>query len=315
MLSNSARVFSRNTCAGHRLLHWLALVMPAALLLLAFPGKHNSKSAQVLIETLQTYGLAPALVTVIAAIVFYCYAMVRGVKMAEVGVVVCGLLCSVIGRQTLDLRTITAPQTWIWDVLAICLLVAGLIQRTTRRTVVGGVIGMCSLALSDGWINAQPVQSYLWIHLVFVCTMFLGLVFEDRFSVAVRRAAPILLPAAALFALCSYELLFPQLPIDCHQGYIGALAAIAIAYWLRVRRAECLSSAMLCMLVVVAAQSRSALIVLTATRLEDGLRWLEFGVMALLIAIVISFAKGRMYRRLWIGIRSLNRRLEDRPQN
>ncbi|MEK6247932.1 MAG: hypothetical protein N2C12_07115, partial [Planctomycetales bacterium] len=128
----------------------------------------------------------------------------------------------------------------------------------------------------------------------------------------IRRSAPYLLPLAALFAVSSYELLFSRTPYEYHQGYIACLTAIAGIYWLQLHRVEYLASFMACMLASGATQLRRLYQLFSGTSLEHGLRWLGFGILALLLAALISFAKGGAFRRSWIGLKRINRQFDNR---
>lgn len=287
----------------------IALCAPILLLLLALPGERLNPSAMLLLDALRWHGVSPIQLTLYLLLCYYGYFWIRGLQLAELGFIASGLLSSVVNTETVGLGGFTSPQSWPLDVLSILMLTIGILRGTGWRVVIGAILAMQSVSMRP-WI-AEPFlpSSYFVIHAAVLSAFVIGIIMDDVLARAIRSVAHIAMPLAAVFAALAYEWLFPSIGYEMHRYYVIALAVISLLYWFSFFHLRYVLSTFLCSVTVGFMYARGWYDVVRNTDLEKGIRWIIAGLVMLILAVLISSAKGGLMRRAWIALLRANRSL------
>jgi hypothetical protein len=196
-----------------------------ALLLLALPWAGDTVFLGFLRTFVGTIG-SPVWLTLWALVAFYGYAWLRGVTHAvHHGLVACALL-AVIGRQTIDLATLTAPQPWPLLAFGAILLARGIWLRSSPSCAAA------SVALAGGiWFLFPQTALVEWR--IPICGNFLwaalgviGLLFQDSLARRLRILVAALFPIAALLALVGEPA--ASVPVLVRGLYVVLLAGLCL---------------------------------------------------------------------------------------
>jgi hypothetical protein len=307
VLASSVLLLEMAIANGRRRLEWVALVLPASVLLLSFPGSHLNPVATRFLNLLTRSTGSPLQLALAGLAFFYMIAWLRKLPLAEVGLIGCACLACVAGRQTISIETLTDVRTWPLAALALVQLPLGLWRRSYWRTVVGAVAGMAATSAS-GWLpDSSPPTRYVLIHASVVLFLMAAAVYNDRWTRVLRRVALLFIPVAGLAAATSYEFVFPHIPRADHALYLTALFAIAVLYWRRRMESPELLAMLASAGCLLLFGSRSVYLLLESSPLRKGLPWIAGGLTMLGVALLVSFMKGGLLSRGWSLLRSLNR--------
>ena len=105
-------LFELATTAGNELIRRIALTVPLGLLFLAFPGDGGNKIAVHFLQELCNGLGSPAEITLWGLVVFYAIAWIRGIQIAEWGVMTSLAALAWIDANTISLSHVAAPAAW-----------------------------------------------------------------------------------------------------------------------------------------------------------------------------------------------------------
>jgi hypothetical protein len=196
-----------------------------SLLLLAFPWGDDAVFHAFLQTVVRTVG-SPLWLTLWGLIAFYVRAWLRGVPHAVPAGLAAGAFLAVVGRQTVDLDTLTAPQAWPLLVIGAILLARGIWLHSSSICAAGCAIVTCGLwfllpQISLGELRLPICGSILWAALGAI-----GLVFHDRLAHALRILAAGLFPVAALWTIAAEPA--ASAPLLIRGGYLVLLAIVCL---------------------------------------------------------------------------------------
>jgi hypothetical protein len=225
-------LFEGSRTTGNERLTRRTLLWAPWLIVLAMIPTGGAVYATFLKEITALIG-SPIWLTVGIVALFYAYAWVRGTAAARSGLLAMVALFSIIGPQTLGLRTMTSPQP-----IAVLIVVAFLICEAIVKRSIGLAIVAFLLSLGLARELALGVITPLWlnatiVHLAWGGLLILGLLGRGAAAELLRFVAGVMFPIAAFQSLTSPDL--HALPDWSRVAYaIGtAAAAWVIAKHLR----------------------------------------------------------------------------------
>jgi hypothetical protein len=285
--------------AGSRVAQGLALVFALPLVLLALPGPPANVAQANYYAMLTTTWAGPAIWTIGGVAAFYVWAWLRGVRLAEGGALFCLLLLSLMGPQTVDLRTLVEPnQALMFGI------VAWLAMRSTwlRDSVYANLAIWIALANAwqlrrESWTGAEYVL--VPIHLAWYSALVVGMLFEDKLARFIRACAPVALSLAAIMGAATYPLgdaMFPEWLLIVYELAVCVLAA---AYARAFRRPGDFVALGICGSALAAVSGNWLYNYLERNAGLKGLAWLAWGLGCLAIGLFLSLVKGGLVRRIW----------------
>jgi hypothetical protein len=199
--------------------------------------------------------------------------------------------------------------------VAVKQIVLGVVRWSSWRWSAGCLLAIGTATYSLRGTPLTDHYGYYPIHLGVMTLLIAGFLFRDRFARALRTAAPFAIPLLAMFAMAVYDRLFPDVSHWIHLQYVATLTACSFVYWLEIPLLQHLIGALVTAGSCCATFSRQLYALLQNSFLEKGLLWLTWGMAFLAIAVLISFGKGGMIRRLGSALHRMNdaRRGNSRP--
>jgi hypothetical protein len=267
----------------------IALGLPLGLLLVAFPGDGRNKVAADFLNDLCQHLGSPAQIAMAGLIGFYFVAWIRGVQVAEWGVM-SGLAATAwISSQTISLTSIGAPSLWpLHCVAAIQLILAVKSNRLWRVPL------PVAIELGVAWhqeLHRWPTELavYFTLHMLIVSILLAAALLNDPWSRRLRLVSSAAIPVMAMLVVFAYGWIFPSVPRPIDVRYVAMLTMISLVNWRRTERVANLVGALSTVAVLTLLQLRQVITPATETL---GGSWVAWGVACLLIAVAISSLKG-----------------------
>jgi hypothetical protein len=208
-------------------------IVNAALivLVLAFPWADESVSRGFLQTFVGTVG-SPLWLTIWALLAFYLWAWLRGVPEVVRAGLAAGALLIVVGRQTVGLDTLTAPQAWPLLTVGAVLLARGFRIRSSQICAAASIVVTCGLWLLLPETRLSGLQLMICANLLWAALATIGLVFHDPFALTLRVLAVAMFPVATLFAIAGDPA--SAMPILVRALYVVLLAIVCLLIaWVR----------------------------------------------------------------------------------
>ncbi|HEV3301375.1 MAG TPA: hypothetical protein VG055_17115 [Planctomycetaceae bacterium] len=202
------------------------------LLVLAFPWAGESVSRGFLQTFVRTIG-SPLWLTIWGLLAFYLWAWLHGVPEAVRSGLAAGALLIVVGRQTVGLETMTAPQPWPLLAVGAVLLVRGFRIRSSQICAAASLVVTCGLWLLLPQTRLSGFQLLICANLLWAALAAIGMGFHDPFALTLRVLAAAMFPVATLFAIAGEPV--PAIPILARALYVVLLVVVCllIAWFLR----------------------------------------------------------------------------------
>jgi hypothetical protein len=281
------------------------LCLPLAAIGIAFPGSGGNPLAIGFLNQLTAAIGSPAQIAIWGCVCFYGYAWLRGLAIADLPLILSGVLASMAGVATLDPLLFTAPNPVVLGGVAAVMFVTGIARRTTWRVALGGGMVLAALPLSPVGQMGDAAQFWIW-HAPVLGALSLALVLDDDLARWLRAIAWRVAPILAL-ATISYPLFFPT--NEAVLGYAAVLTMFSIGFWLRDKRVPELQAMLGTLAVNCLAHLRHLYILLEASMLGRGLPWLLAGLVIVAVAFAISLWKMGIWRRVGGWFTAANRAL------
>lgn len=211
--------------AGNRRLLQRLLWLAPALLLLAIPVSDGPVARGFLSQLVETLG-SPVILALGLLMAFYVLAWLRDVRGAPIGLAAATLLLSVVGTQTIGVRTLMFPEPWPVYLVGGALLVAGLRQRSSQLSLLA-----CALLTSATWLTLPDTDLAAWqnticLHLMGAAIVAIGLGFRDEFAKALRWVG------AGLFPVAAGAIMTTEIPQAWQLGYV--VLVVVVCYWIAI---------------------------------------------------------------------------------
>lgn len=207
-----------------------ALAVPVVALALAGTGYVSNKVAlDFLADFTQRLGGTPLYLTLLAAIGFYAWAMLRRVPLASEALAVTVALLVVIGPGTTGPTTLAEP----WGIPLLLAgglqLATGVSRRSSAHCLIAAVAGTAALSIELWGTVFTAYQCLIPAHLLLAAILILGVVFQDLFARLLRSVGAVLLVVAAIAATLAGPQLLPEAPSLLPTLYPLATALLALA--------------------------------------------------------------------------------------
>jgi hypothetical protein len=215
-----------------------ASAAPLFLALLASTGHRYEAVYMNFLDIFRdTLGGSPLFLTLIAAAIFLAYAVARRVPHAWDLLSVALFALAFVGRQTLDLNQLVAPQSLP---LAAAGLVLGSVARRKRHTF-RGVLSCVLLvaAATRTWLEVWPSADWVVVavHLLIVGMMAVGVYFDDWLGTLAQFYATVALLALGAASALELPIITHRLPANLAPWHalLVSLASLAFGILLRDR--------------------------------------------------------------------------------
>ncbi|MBT4864963.1 MAG: hypothetical protein HON53_07595 [Planctomycetaceae bacterium] len=206
-------------------------VMAAAglLLLLALPLRGFDPTFAEFQTTFVRALASPLFLSLMGLLAFYLYAWLRGIRVAEAGVVATLLLAIVVGPKTLGISTLTAPVFWPLAALAAMQLVLAIGRR---RSVHAFVSALCATAVFTALMWQPELLMYRRVvpyHLLLLATIGIGVIFSDRFSGTLSSLGAVALPPTCVVTALSMQTV--GVAESAMLVYLIGMTGLALVHW------------------------------------------------------------------------------------
>jgi hypothetical protein len=213
-----------------RLVHWTALAIPLFLLGFTIFCHRDDPVYRHFLAVFTSRVGEPLSMLLLAAVVFFAYAIWRQVSFAPEALTGALLLLAFIGPDTLDTRQLVAPQ-WV-PLFAAALVqgVLGLDGRNSCRCLVGaGFLIAALLALPVEFHTMFPV-GLIAFHVGLLASLLIGALFHDVLALFQRRIATILIVLTCLGMLMEVPQGESNVPLPALLLYPLVMAALLAGY-------------------------------------------------------------------------------------
>jgi hypothetical protein len=272
------------------------------LLLLAVPWGGDSVSRGFLQTVVRTMG-SPLWLTIWGLVAFCLWAWWRGVPRAvRFGLAPFALL-AVVGRQSVDLDSLTVPQPWPLLAIGVILLAHGLRTRSSQICAAASVILTGGLSL---WIARTPLVDMRMIicaNVLWVALAAIGMAFDDPLALTLRVLAAAMFPVATLLAVAGEAA--STTPVLARTLYVVLLAIVCLLIAVRRRNLWFLYG--FGGIVVISAYGTAVNGFHRAAAIigREAMTALAWSSGTLLLALLISAQKARwLPRKMWPGWRN-----------
>ena len=276
----------------------IAVASPLALLALALPGPATSFAEDRYLQLLQNAVGSPIQIAACLLIAYFLYIWLRGIREAEVGLLLAIGVLAFVDAQTVDLETLSQPHAAPLAAAIALLALGSLWYGSALRmglAVVAAVAGVSFVLRDTGFVAAH---GYVPIHVTFLAVVTLGLTFHDRLGRRIAEAAAEILTFASLLILVAYRFLFPEVPAAAHAAVALAFAATAAAYWVKNRRFAELKAGVTSLAVALVLVGEHFIAGGLAYFVLRGRRWIGWGVVFFVVGFGVSLIKGGQIRRI-----------------
>jgi hypothetical protein len=184
-------------------------------------------SREFLDQFVNTIG-SPVWLTLGLLLAFYGLAWRRGVPGALSGLLGTTALFSIVGRETIGLRTLTAPQAWPLLLIGGALLASGLRRRSSFACTVAGAFFAAAAWLTLPSTPLSDWRNTISLHLRGAMIIAISLGLKDGLASVLRWVGAGLMPVAV------FSMLTTDTPLSWRLGYVllVTLACYVIAlHW------------------------------------------------------------------------------------
>jgi hypothetical protein len=170
---------------------------------------------------------SPIWLAVWLQLAFFAWAWLRGTRGAERGALATLALLTVVGPQTLGLRTLTEPQAWPAFTIGALLLIAGLRSRSSRTCTLA-----CAVVTAGAWLVLPATLPAAYrmatcYHLLWAAVIVLGLALRDRFAETLRIIGALQMPLASIVVMTSPAA--ADVPMSWRLAYVVVLTVACLA--------------------------------------------------------------------------------------
>ena len=291
------------------------LLLPLPALVLGFIGPGKTLEQIAFLERLAMLG-TPAQLAVWSLLLYYLWAWLRGVRVAEGFLIALGLLSSVVGRSTFDWWSLSSPHPLPLAAVALGLVVTAIRRQSSWRAIAAGAMVAAGLRFvgADAVVGGGDALLFWQWHAPLVALLAVTAIFNDELARELRKVAWRAAPVLALLATAAYPWTMPQLdPINL-ASYLWLLLLVSVALWGRQKEVAPLSAALITVAANVLANMQHLYWLLAQTPLADGLPWLAGGLAAVAVAFLISLLKMGLWPWAWQWLARVNLALGGKPR-
>ncbi len=146
---------------------------------------------------------SPFWLTTWGLIGFYAWAWFRGAPLAGRSVLLTSALLTVVGRSTLDLGTLTAPQPWPLLVVGALLLAHGVRVRSSWACATASLLVTAGLWFLLPRTPLAELRAIICVDLLWAACATIGFAFHDSLAFALRVVGAAMFPVSTLLAIAS----------------------------------------------------------------------------------------------------------------
>jgi|GEM_PF-743410 len=169
---------------------------------------------------------SPLWLTIWGLVAFYGWAWLRGVPTAGQ----CGLasvaLLTLVGRQTVDLETLTAPQPWPLLAIGTLLLAHGIRVRSSRACAAASFLVTAGLWYLLPRTPLAELRTVVCADLLWAAWATIGFAFHDPLALTLRVVGAAMFPVSTLAAMASES--GTAMPVWVRALYLIVLAIVCL---------------------------------------------------------------------------------------
>jgi hypothetical protein len=265
-----------------------------ALALTACPTQANDLGFLKLFH--DTVGTSPLFVTLLAVAAFYVIAWIRGVPEASLLLLLVVTALSVCGPNTFNPATTWGPYGWPVLAVGIVLLIWGIRKRDALRCLLGAWCVVFMLWVDLREMSFAAYHGAIPLHLLLACALAVGAAFRDSIGKAIQRLGAVALLLMVLIAALSPPSEIGNPPRTLLTAYPLVAAGAAVVYGFAVGNSWYYAAAIggFCGWCAVPGWN----LFCQARRTIAGLNYIALGAASFLVALLVSFRKMGVFRRL-----------------
>ena len=278
------------------------LASAPALLLMAYPWlgpwSRQFTYQHFVYDFVENVG-SPVFLTLLGLLAFYSYAVLRGVRRAEMGLVACLLLAVAIEPDSFGVReyrfSFESLQSWPLLVIGVVELFIGGIQRRSQPALIGATSLSLAVGLLVGESASLVFKATLMYHLVVLSMVVIGLTFRDELASRVRKAsAAVLVLSVLVVVVTGLRHSVHGLPLV---SYVVLMSAIAAVCWVIARERHFLIAAVMNLSTGLCGAIVFGWRLLQQISIPPGVRPLFWAVLCFSVGVLISALKGGLAAR------------------
>jgi hypothetical protein len=296
--------------AANRAAQIVAVLAPLGIVPLALLGPGESSTQRQFLSLLLAEATSPAVLTAGLLIIYYAWAWLRRVKLAELGFITALAMAACVDSATVDWRIVGVRNLAPLGVIVVLQVILSIRSGASWRMFFVSVLATtaaCWPVRDLGIVRS----GYAPLHLLTFAILAIGLTFNDSLARRMRNLAAYAIPGLGLAVLTAYPFLFPRTPPVVNLVVIAGLAYLAVLYWRRERSDPHLRGALVTLGLLAAMSLRAGYGNLDRTALAAGRDWLAAGLACLAIGLLISLAKAGVVRTAWTALFEWNHRFKE----
>jgi hypothetical protein len=292
MLLLEAGIVARN-----RMLQDLALLVPAACVVLSVPSHAGSAPyADFLQRFIDRVG-SPLWLAALAGIAFYTFASLRRVKHAEPAFWGMLLVGSCLTRTTVDFSGVVPPQAWALWLTAVVLALLGRLRFVSFSALAAALALIAACRASFLGTADSLYRDVVPAHLAGLAILTVAGLFDDYFARWLRKAGVPLL-VAAVFAASLPTALPARIPEWTPPAYLAGMIVLTFAYAYLIRSPAYFFAGLVSLVVCAGRLLYELSGYLKRLFSWQGAGWFVWGLVWFVLAVLISARKAGIVPRL-----------------
>jgi hypothetical protein len=310
VLACAVSTLEMGLAASSRAAQVVATLVPLGLIVLALAGPGTTATQRQFLLLLESQSAGPAALTAGALAVYYAWAWLRGVQLAELGFVAAMALAAMIDSSTADWRMLTLRNLAPVGAVVVLQVVLSIRRDASWRML---LVVLLATAAASWPLRELPIvrSGSAPLHSVLLAMLVIGLTFDDRLARGLRRAAGALIPALALLSLAADSVRYPAGSAAMGLIATASFAALSVIYWRRERTDVHLQGAIATIGLFAATLIMAGYGSLARTPLSTGREWLAAGFACLATGLLISLAKSGLLHTGWRALFAWNQRFRE----
>ena len=284
-----------------------ALLMPLLMILFSFASRDPNPVYREVLDMVMAAVGSPLRMAVIAGVIVYACAWLRGLREAEAGIVLALLVAATVRGTTVDVNTLSGPQIWPFLAIGGLQIIQAVRKPSSWRAflVACALISAMTTAWRATWFTAG--SGFIPLHMVLASAMVIAVLWRDRPARFMQTACAFALPVFLAGVVFLGGHLEPDFPGWVRPTYGLVLLLVCFAYWRIAGNNQYLAAGAVASVVYLVYAMGVAYRVLREPDRPRGLMLLFWGVVSFTLALTISFLKGGVFQRAYKWLSNLSR--------
>lgn len=210
----------------------LAMCIPILCQRLSIPASSASGPYFDFLQRLISQAGSPVWISLVIASLYYGYAIVRGVRSAELCLSFALLILTRVDPRTIDISTLAQPVWWPLVILSVFQFCLSLGRHDSRRMLIAALAATAALNLNvDRVESITPIARYVMTLLSVIGSILLiGAVFNDDFAWLLKLVGAPLLVVATILGIAFIGQMATTIPFWIAPAFVAAMTLVAWLY-------------------------------------------------------------------------------------